>query len=74
MTYQGKDYRQDSALKYFERSRERDLMHPQTCRELGYILTMLAEKGEAETFRYLKEAVLAGKPFPWEQGEAYEEN
>ena len=43
MTYQGKDYRQDSALKYFERSRERDLMHPQTCRELGYFLTMLAE-------------------------------
>ena len=44
-------------------------MHPQTCRELGYILTMLAEKGEKETFRYLKREVLTGKPFPWEQGE-----
>ena len=69
MTYQGKNYRPDSALNYFSGSRERELMHPQTRQELGYILTMLAEKGETETFRYLKEEVLTGKPFPWEQGE-----
>ena len=25
-----------------------------------------AEKGEKKTFRYLKENVLTGKPFPWE--------
>ena len=49
------------------RSRDRELMHPQTRKELGYILTMLAEKGEKQTFRYLKETVLAGKPFPWEE-------
>ena len=67
MTYQGKNYRPDSALVYFERSREKDLMHPQTNRELRHILVMLAEKGEKETFRYLKEEVLAGKPFPWEE-------
>ena len=41
-------------------------MHPQTLRELRYILTMLAEKGERETFSFLKE-ILAGKPFPWEE-------
>ena len=41
-------------------------MHPETCRQLGYILTMLAEKGEKETFHFLKEVVLQGKPFPWE--------
>ena len=69
MTYQGKDYRDDSALNYFQKSRERTLMHPETCRQLGYILTMLAEKGEKETFRYLKEEVLTGTPFPWEQEE-----
>ena len=74
MTYQGKNYRDDSALQYFQSSRERELMHPQTCRELGYILTMLAEKGEKETFRYLKEDVLTGNPFPWEQGESDGEN
>ncbi len=66
MTYQGKDYRDDSALKYFYKSLERDRMHEQTRRELEYILTMLAEKGEKEMFRYLKEEVLPGKSFPWE--------
>ena len=67
MTYQGKKYKDDSALIYFNRSRERELMHDKTREELRYILTMLAEKGEKETFRYLKEEVLAGKPFPWEE-------
>ena len=42
-------------------------MHPQTMQELEYILTMLAEKGEKETFRFLKNEVLKGKPFPWEK-------
>lgn len=66
MTYQGKNYRDDSALIYFNRGLERDKMHPKTRRELEYILTMLAQEGEAATFRYLKETVLSGKPFPWE--------
>ena len=64
--YQGKDYRDDSALAYFDRSREKALMHPETNRQLRHILLMLAEKGEKETFRYLKEEVLTGKPWPWE--------
>ena len=41
-------------------------MHPETRRQLSYVLTMLAEQGEEKTFRYLKEDVLAGKPWPWE--------
>ena len=41
-------------------------MHPQTQRELFYVLTMLAEKGEKETFSFLRE-LLAGKNFPWEE-------
>ena len=67
MTYQGKNYKDDSALIYFNRGLERDKMHPQTRQELHYILTMLAEQGEEATFRYLKENVLGGKPFPWEE-------
>ena len=67
MTYQGKAYKDDSALVYFDRSREKDLMHPRTNKELRHILVMLAEKGEKETFRYLREDVLAGQPFPWEE-------
>ena len=67
MTYQGSQYRDDSALRYFERGREKNEMHPETCRQLRYILEMLAERGEEETFRYLKKEVLKGKPFPWEE-------
>jgi len=67
MTYQGKDYRDDSALRYYERGLERNFMHEQTNRELQFLLTMLAEKGEKETFRYIKEVVIPGKPFPWEE-------
>ena len=67
MTYQREKYRDDSALIYLENSREKDLMHPETLRQLRYILTMLAQQGEEVTFRYLKEDVLGGKPFPWEE-------
>ena len=67
MTYQGKDYTDGSALAYLMNSRERDLIHPETRRQLEFLLTMLAEKGEKETFGYLKNHVLKGKPFPWEE-------
>ncbi len=66
MTYQGKNYTPGSALTYFEKSKERLLMHEKTQKELEYILTMLRDEGEEKTFRYLKEKVLKGKPFPWE--------
>ena len=66
IVYQGKNYHPSSALEYLENSRDRLLMHPETLKQLTYILTMLAEKGEKETFRYLKESVLKNKPFPWE--------
>lgn len=67
MTYQGKAYTDASALNYFMGSRERELMHPNTRRQLEFILTMLRDKGEKETFRYLRQAVLKGKPFPEEK-------
>ena len=41
-------------------------MHPQTQKELDFLLEMLAQKGEKETFSYIKRSVLKGKPFPWE--------
>ena len=67
MTYQGKNYHPGSELEYLEKSRERLLMHPETLRQLEYILTMLKDRGEKETFRYLREEVLKNKPFPWEK-------
>lgn len=66
ITYQGKNYKPDSALRYLVESKEQYLMNSDTRRELQYILTMLAEQGEKETFRYIRESVLKGKPFPWE--------
>jgi len=65
--YQGKDYTDASALNYLRRSNDPNLMHPESFRQLEYILTMLAEKGETETFSYIKNQVLKGKPFPWEE-------
>ena len=38
-------------------------MHPQTARELEFLLTMLKEKGEKETFAFIRSTVLTGKPF-----------
>lgn len=66
-TYQGSAYTDGSALAYLDRSREKKIMNPATLRQLHHILSMLAEKGEAETFAYLRREVLAGKPFPWEK-------
>lgn len=63
MVYQGKNYHPGSALEYLEKSRERLLMNQQTLCELTYILTMLRDDGEVETFRFLRDVVLAGKPF-----------
>lgn len=66
LVYQGRAYVPGSALEYLENSREKLLIHPDTLRQLRYILTMLRDSGEKETFRYLRQEVLKGKPFPWE--------
>ena len=67
MTYEGKNYTPGSALRYFDKSRERSLMHERTRRELSYLLIMLRDEGEEKTFRYLRQNVLKGKAFPWEE-------
>ena len=65
--YQGEKYEDGAPLAYLNRSTERSIMHPNTRRQLEYILTMLKDRGEKETFRYIKESVLGGKPFPWDE-------
>ena len=64
--YEGERYTPGSALAYLERSREKNLLHPQTRRELTYLLTMLRDQGEKETFRYIRTRVLKGEVFPWD--------
>ena len=67
VVYQGKNYTSASPLAYFMGSRERELMHPQNRREIEYLLTMLQDRGEKQTFRYLRKELLKGAAFPWEQ-------
>ncbi len=69
MVYRGKNYTPGSALEYLENSREKAFMNAETLRQLRYVLTMLRDAGEKETFRYLRNHVLKGKPFPWENTE-----
>ena len=67
--YQGERYTDSSAYDYFAKSPDRALMHPWTERELEYLLSMLRDRGEQQTFDYIKTQVLRGKPFPWEETE-----
>ena len=52
--YRGKNYADNSALDYFIRGNARTKMHPETADILEEWLTMLAERGEQETFAYIK--------------------
>ena len=64
--YRGKQYTPASPMNYFTKSREHLLMHPETERALTFLLEMLRDRGEEETFRYIRTSVLKNKPFPWE--------
>lgn len=67
MTYQGSAYTDASPWEYFDRSKERSLMHPELEKQLSFLLEMLRDQGEDVTFSYIKENVLKDKPFPWER-------
>ena len=62
-TYQGPAYTDASALAYFERSNEAHLMHADTIRELRFLLAMLKDRGEDETFRFMKRRLKSKTPF-----------
>lgn len=66
MTYMGEHYHPGAELEYLERSGETPWMHPETLRQLKFLLTMLRDEGEDAAFRYMRQSVLKGKPFPWE--------
>lgn len=55
--YQGKNYTDEHPIYYFTRGKERRVIHSETSAELETLLTMLKEKGESETFAYLKKWV-----------------
>lgn len=55
--YYGSDYDENKPFEYFDKGRTRRWMHPETSRKLEELLVMLRDKGEDETFRYIREVV-----------------
>lgn len=53
-TYMKKAYKDSSALEYYQRKKGHRNIHPKTQELLEKLLTMLAEKGEDETFAYIR--------------------
>ena len=59
--YQKEKYTDRSALEYYENGRELHIMHPEVRELLERLLHMLAERGEEETFDYIRREVLKNK-------------
>ena len=51
-------YTDASALEYYKKGCHKYIMHPKTAELLEQLLVMLAEKGEEETFSYVRHQVL----------------
>ena len=64
--YQKEKYTDASAHIYYENSKGYLMLHPDTRALLEYLLVMLREKGEKETFSFIKQEVLKGK-VPYEK-------
>ena len=55
--YRGKEYKDNDPLNYFNRGHAKAMMDSETARDLEELLSMLAEKGEKQTFKYLKQEI-----------------
>jgi len=66
--YQKEKYTDESALTYFLKGRDHYLIHRDTEALLEYLLTMLAKRGEKDTYAFVKNEVLKGK-IPYEKEE-----
>lgn len=55
--YQGKNYTDSHPLSYFLPGKPKRFIHPETSDEIEMLLKMLVEKGEDETFKYLRQWV-----------------
>lgn len=53
-TYGGKNYDITAPLKYLTKSTAHEKMTEATYKKLLYLLTMLAEKGEKETLKFIR--------------------
>ncbi len=55
--YNKENYTDDMPLGYFMRAKHRRIIERETAAKLEFLLTMLAERGEEETFRYIRKQV-----------------
>ncbi len=53
--YMGEKYNDAAPLQYFLRSKGKRMIHPDTSELLERLLTMLRDKGEDETFKYIRQ-------------------
>ncbi len=60
--YNKQTYTKSEPLRYFQKGQERYMMHPQTKRELEFLLRYLDRFGEEACFRYVKHVYLAKEP------------
>ena len=63
-TYQKEEYTDYSPVRYFYKGAGKYLMHPDTRRDLGFLLLMLGNEGERATERYIRHEYLKGTPIP----------
>ncbi|MCR5702030.1 MAG: DUF5662 family protein [Lachnospiraceae bacterium] len=56
--YNRDSYDDTMPLKYYNRGKDKYLLHPETQALLEKLLAMLAERGEEETFAYIKKEIL----------------
>lgn len=52
--YNGSHYTEDMPLTYYQKGKHCRFIHPDTAKLLESLLIMLKEKGEKETFRYIR--------------------
>ena len=58
--YKGKGYNDSYPLEYYQKSKHRIIIHPQTASLLEKMLVMLKEHGEEAVFLYIKNELLKG--------------
>lgn len=61
--YRGKEYRDYHPLEYFKTGKANRAIHPETSELLEKLLVMLSEKGEKETFSYIRKDLLKKKDY-----------
>ena len=57
-TYRKEAYQDGDPLAYFLGSKEHYMINQETAQSIQFLLGMLKEKGEDETFRYMREVIL----------------